>query len=395
MESRWRQLELGKLLQQVNRRVAVEDLQIVPFAGVRWYALGVYARDEVPASGVKTTHLNRIEEGDIVYNRMWATKAAFGVVGSEESGCLVTNDFPLFVTLGDVVPEFLGLVFQMSSFQSAASLLATGTTERRRLKEKDFLSIEIGIPTAVEQRRIVDLVSSVDSYIDALHQQADSARVARKAVLHELLSAGVNDWTKTTLGDVATWASGGTPKSDEAAYYDGDIPWCVIGDLTEGEVFRTEKYISKEGLKNSSAKIAEPGAVMIAMYGASIGRTGIVGRPMATNQAIAFAYPRVDFLDNRFLLLFLQTQKPHFVEAGQGAAQPNISQTVLKAWSIPLPPLVEQRRIVEIASSMDEVIQLTERAVEHAKQLRSGLLSDLLSGEHEIPTSYDHLMKVA
>ena len=203
------------------------------------------------------------------------------------------------------------------------------------------------------------------------------------------------DWTETTLGDVATWGSGGTPKSGESAYYDGDIPWCVIGDLTEGEVFLTEKCITSEGLKNSSAKIVEPGAVMIAMYGASIGKTGLVGRPMATNQAIAFAYPSVETLDNLFLLSFLQTQKLQFVEAGQGAAQPNISQTVLKAWPIILPPLDEQKRIVEIVSAMDDVIQSTEQAVLDAKNLRSGLLSDLLSGEHEIPASYDSLLGAA
>ena len=253
------------------------------------------------------------------------------------------------------------------------------------------------IPLApiAEQRRIVDLVSSVDAYIDALQQQVATARTARNAVLHELLTAGGDNWTETTLGEVAQWSSGGTPQSGESKYYDGDIPWCVIGDLTEGEVFVTEKQITQDGLQNSSAKIVQPGAVMIAMYGASIGRTGLVAVPMATNQAIACAIPNVELLDNLFLLIYLQTQKTLFVEAGQGAAQPNISQTVLKRWPIPLPSIAEQKRIVEIVSSMDDVIQTTEQAVTDAKNLRSGLLSDLLSGNHEIPASYDSLLGAA
>ena len=134
---------------------------------------------------------------------------------------------------------------------------------------------------------------------------------------------------------------------------------------------------------------------MIAMYGASIGRTGLVAVPMATNQAIACAIPNVELLDNLFLLIYLQTQKTLFVEAGQGAAQPNISQTVLKRWPIPLPSIAEQKRVVEIVSSMDDVIQAAERGVVEAKRLRSGLLSDLLSGEHEIPVSYDELLGAA
>jgi type I restriction enzyme S subunit len=210
-------------------------------------------------------------------------------------------------------------------------------------------------------------------------------------------------WVETTLGDVAIWGSGGTPKSGVAAFYDGEIPWCVIGDLNEGEVLTTERRITQEGLKNSSAKIVQPGAVMIAMYGASIGRTGIVGKPMATNQAIAYAYPKIEVLDNWYLLAFLQTQKMYFVEAGQGAAQPNISQTVIKAWPIILPPLAEQKRIVDVVSSVDAYIcalstspsefRESKDALNAARRLRSALLLDLLSGNHGIPDSYDQLLR--
>lgn len=285
--------------------------------------------------------------------------------------------------------------FLMESLNAVdySQFVAFGT--RSKLTQGSMLGIKIPVPPLAEQKRIVDVVSSVDAYIGALQQQVDSARVARNAVLHELLSAGGDDWTETTLGEIAKWGSGGTPKSDNPSYYDGDIPWCVIGDLTEGEVSITEKCISHEGLRNSSAKMVEPGAVMIAMYGASIGRTGIVAVPMATNQAIAFAYVYEAKVVSQFLLIYLQIQKQKFIDAGQGAAQPNISQTVLKDWPILLPSLEEQNRIVGIVTSIDEVIQSTEQAIEDAKSLRSGLLTDLLSGNHEIPASYDSLLGAA
>ena len=79
----------------------------------------------------------------------------------------------------------------------------------------------------------------------------------------------------------------------------------------------------------------------------------------------------------------------------RGATQRNINRAMLKEFAFLLPPLVEQHRIVEIVSSMDEVIQSTEQAVVKAQSLRSGLLSDLLSGEHEIPESYDRLLGAA
>jgi type I restriction enzyme S subunit len=268
-------------------------------------------------------------------------------------------------------------------------------TNIRNLDLNQYLIQPVLLPPLEDQMRIVDLLEAVDEYVASLQRHADAARKVRNAVLHELLTAGGEDWVETTLGEVAIWGSGGTPKADEASFYGGNIPWCVIGDLTEGEVWDTRDSITEEGLANSSAKIVERGAIFIAMYGASIGRTGMASRPMATNQAIAFAYPDSTLLDNLFLLIFLQTQKPKFIQAGQGAAQSNISQTVLKKWPILLPPLTEQLRIASIVSCADDLIRATESAISAAKSLRSGLSSDLLSGEHEIPDSYDRLLGAA
>ena len=291
-----------------------------------------------------------------------------------------------------VVPRFI--YFMINHYLEEIEN-STSYTTVKHISTKQVREIRFPIPPLVEQRRIVDLMSAVDSYIAALQQQADAARSARSAVLSELLSAGGDDWTETTLGEVATWGSGGTPLAKTQRYYDGDIPWCVIGDLTEGLVVVTEKSITSEGLASSSAKIIEPGSVMIAMYGASIGRTGIAGMPMSTNQAIAFASCNTAIIDNMFLLFYLQSQKDSFLRAGQGAAQLNISQTVLKRWPITLPSILEQQRIVGVISSIDLAIHSTERAVADAKNLRSGLLSDLLSGDHKIPGSYDRLLGAA
>ncbi len=102
-----------------------------------------------------------------------------------------------------------------------------------------------------------------------------------------------NGWERKTLGEVATWGSGGTPQAGNSRFYGGQIPWAIIGDLTDSDVFTTEKHITEEGLANSSAKLVPVGAILIAMYG-SIGKMGIAKVPMATNQAIAFALPNPD-----------------------------------------------------------------------------------------------------
>jgi restriction endonuclease S subunit len=291
-----------------------------------------------------------------------------------------------------ILREFLTLY--VSSKASYIKETCRGTTVPH-VSPDAILNMDLRIPPLQEQKRIVDLISSVDSYINALQQQAGTARKSRNAVLHELLSAGGDGWVETTLGEVADWGSGGTPKADNAAYYYGEIPWCVIGDLTESDVWETEKKITQAGLEKSSAKIIQPGSVLLAMYGASIGRTGISAVLMATNQAIAFASVHESRLINRFLLIYLQTQKSRFIESGQGAAQPNISQTIIKSWPITLPPVITQNEIVDLVTTVENVCIGIEQALAKARYLRSALLADLLSGDHEIPASYDKIMGVA
>jgi type I restriction enzyme, S subunit len=190
-------------------------------------------------------------------------------------------------------------------------------------------------------------------------------------------------WTWATLEQVARWGSGGTPKATERSYYGGEIPWAVIGDLTDGLVVETQSSITDTALANSSAKIVPAGTVLLAMYG-SIGKLGITGIPMATNQAIAFARPIEDVLLPRYLFWYLRQQRGELGAAGKGATQRNISQTVLKTWPIPLAPLAEQARIVaaieERFSHLDAGLGALARAMRNLQQLKASVLDGVVRG---------------
>lgn len=165
-------------------------------------------------------------------------------------------------------------------------------------------------------------------------------------------------WSEITIGDVGQWGSGGTPKSDNKSYYGGTIPWIRSGDLPDGPIVAHEVGITEEGLANSSAKWVPERAVLIAMYGATIGKLGISTYPVTTNQAIAFCAVN-DAVEPRFLFHGLASKKQDLIEMGQGGAQPNISQQLLKGVQFPLPPLSEQRRIV---AKVDGLTARTARA---------------------------------
>ena len=201
-------------------------------------------------------------------------------------------------------------------------------------------------------------------------------------MLHAAFSGGFSpegvDFKEHTLGDIAKWGSGGTPTSGRKEYYGGEIPWCVIGDLTEGLVLNTRQSITELGLASSSAKIVPEGTILLAMYGASIGRTGVAGRPMATNQAIACGQPNLELVHPDYLLLYLQSQKWKFIDSGKGGAQPNISQTIVKSWPILLPDLQEQKRLVDvIRENLETGSQISDLEKSTRKNL-SAYLSSLL-----------------
>lgn len=185
-------------------------------------------------------------------------------------------------------------------------------------------------------------------------------------------------WKTATLADVAIWSSGGTPKSSTSQYYGGEIPWAVTGDLTEGPVVTTAASLTQEGLRHSNAKVVPENTVLIAMYGASIGRLGFAGRPLATNQAIATAQVNRDVLLPKFLFYYLRSQRSALVAAGKGGAQPNISQSILKGWPMPVPPLAEQDRIVraveEEFSHVDDGLAAVESARSRLRLCRIALL---------------------
>lgn len=149
----------------------------------------------------------------------------------------------------------------------------------------------------------------------------------------------------TTLGTIGTWQSGGTPSRANKFYYGGNIPWLKTGDLNDGLITDIPEFITEEAITNSSAKLNPTGSVLIAMYGATIGKLGILTFPATTNQACC-ACIEYEAINQMYLFYFLLSQRTAFIEKGGGGAQPNISKEIIVNTYIPLPPLSEQHRIV-------------------------------------------------
>ena len=177
-------------------------------------------------------------------------------------------------------------------------------------------------------------------------------------------------WIKTKLGTVVSTSSGGTPSRSEPSYYSqGTIPWIRSGELEDNIITSSELKITKKGLLSSNAKILPAGTLLIAMYGATIGKMAFLGIAAATNQAVCSLAPQKGLLAH-FLYYFLLYQRPNLIKKGIGGAQANISQTILRNLDITIPPLEIQERIV---GKIEELFSDIEHGLETLKQIKEKL----------------------
>ena len=191
-------------------------------------------------------------------------------------------------------------------------------------------------------------------------------------------------WCWTTLGEIGNWQAGATPSRMRKDYYGGNIPWLKTGDLTDGYICEIPETITDKALEETSVKLNPTGSVLIAMYGATIGKIGILTFPATTNQACCAC---VDYkaVTPKYLFYFLLSHKEEFVKMGGGGAQPNISKEKIISTLIPIPPIAEQNRIadeIERLITFIETIDLNQAILEqYIKLYKERILDMALSGK--------------
>ena len=177
------------------------------------------------------------------------------------------------------------------------------------------------------------------------------------------------------MGAIGDWGSGSTPQRGNTSYYGGDILWLKTGELNNGVVYDTSEKITNKALAECSLRLNKVGDILIAMYGATIGKVAIAGKEMTTNQACCGCTPILVY--NYFLFYFLMASRIDFIKKGEGGAQPNISREKLVHHLIPLPPIEEQYRIVEGINTVLPYIDKYERSQEALDRLNAEVFDKL------------------
>ena len=185
-------------------------------------------------------------------------------------------------------------------------------------------------------------------------------------------------WKWIYLGKAGSWKSGLTPSRSNPAYYEnGNVNWLKTGDLNDGSITKTSEKITTAAISETRLRINPIGSVLMAMYGATIGKLGILAVPSTTNQACCACIPE-NFINSKYLFYFLLARRQQFISMGAGGAQPNISRNKIVNSSFPLPPLEEQGRIVEKLDSLLSKIETIQKSKDEVSRLSESFEKQLL-----------------
>ncbi len=282
-------------------------------------------------------------------------------------------------------PQFVRHYFSSSEGQRqiADSAIQTGVphTNLGILRSYQFPS-----PPILEQHAISTALSDMDAQLDGLDRLIAKKHAIKQASMQQLLTGQTRlpgftgEWQVKRLGDLAEMGSGGTPLSSVAAYYDGEIPWVSISDMTKGGkvISNTERNLTALGLANSAAQIFPANTVLYAMY-ASLGECSIAGIPVCTSQAILGIRAKGN-LDVFFLYYYLTSLKPSIKNLGQQGTQANLNKRMVQDVCINLPEIEEQTAIAIVLSDMDTEITALETRRTKTRALKQAMMQQLLTG---------------
>lgn len=393
----WEVSEIGRYIENISKKN--KDLNIQHVVSVTKYNGIVdsleYFDKQVFSKDISNYKI--IKKDEFAYSTIHLNEGAIGYLKHCENAVL-SPMYTVFKVRNDLVNNyFLYNLLKSNKYINIYEMLGEGSVDRRSsIPFNKFKEIKVAMPPIEEQEKISSILSTVDEQIDNIDALIEKNKELKKGLMQTLLTKGIGhtkfkksdigeipeEWEVKKIIDIATTTSGGTPSRAKKEYYENGIyPWVKTGELYNKYISETEEYITEDALKKSSAKLVQEGAVIIAMYGATIGKLSIAKRSVTTNQACCSIICNDNICYNEYLYYRLDFEKENIINLGAGGAQPNISQDIIKSYKLAIPSIVEQQRIALILSEIDEKIDEYENKKQKLEEIKKGLMQQLLTGK--------------
>jgi restriction endonuclease S subunit len=311
------------------------------------------------------------KSGDIIFGKRRAYQRK--LVVADFDGICSAHAMVLRPKTNVVLEEFLPFFMQSDIFMDLAVKISVGGLSPT-INWRDLAKEEFALPPLEEQRRIAEVLLEIERLMDCLVTLKTSISTVRKSLLQFLLT-NRDSWELVRLCEVAQIVGGGTPSTSKSEYWDGNITWLTPTEVVSanGETVRDSKRkITKEGLKNSSAKLLPVGTVLLTTR-ASVGAVAIAEQEVTTNQGFQSLIPS-EKTTSEFLLLWCQNNHRQLLARASGSTFLEISSSEVKKLEIALPPLSIQAKIVAQIDHLDSMIKNATKRSRKLKKIKEGIL---------------------
>lgn len=275
-----------------------------------------------------------------------------------------------------LLPELLQFIMQAETFHEHSKRESKGSVNPY-VNFSDLAWYEFALPPLEEQRRISEVLHAFEDTLESIHATINSATCLEASFLENALDPDRNEWQLTTIGETFEVASGGTPSRKIARYWDGPIPWLTTSEITFNTITCTSESITDEGLKNSSAKMLPVDSIIVALFGATRGRSGRTAIELCTNQACASLLPNADNHPS-FTSAWIKREHDRLKAKGRGSAQPNLNLTLVREHQFPSVSLEEKRSHGDAWLRIKRGIDLAKLRYKQQRLLKSAFINEVL-----------------
>lgn len=401
----WTVKQFGEVFDRRNESIDDEDEGSLKYIGLKHINSGELNIAGYDEDGRDRSSSRVFREGDVLFGKLRPNlnKAAIAPF----DGVCSSDIIPMYAE-DDTLNQYLRYLIHSKIVRDRVVSTMEGTN-LPRTSWNDLKSTIVPIPPKEEQRRIVDVLSTVNERIQETQQSIKKAEELRQGLSQDLvLGEGLADdyktvrlgakreqipvdWDIETFSDVADVEKGNTPKTSNDDYYGGDITWVTPDDLS-GLYERGKKYISDsdrkltpEGLDSTSVNIVDAPSVMFTSRSYGIGKTAICTTPAATNQGI-IAFHCGDEMGEEYLYYYLNYIMPYIISISGVSTFPEVSLTDIRELKVPVPTESDRQYIENVLTSAEDKLVDEKSTKQTLQELKRGLMQDLLTGKRRLDT---------